>query len=92
VYLIAVSGTGVQPVSRSVDLTWDSSAGAVGYKVYRGTISGGPYTVLIASRVTTTTYTDRNVQSRQTYYYVVTSVASDGIGSAFSAQVSVTIP
>ncbi len=27
-----------------MDLTWDASADAVSYNIYRGTVSGGPYT------------------------------------------------
>jgi hypothetical protein len=90
---ITLSGTGVQPVSHSVTLTWTASAPAVsGYNVYRSTISGGPYTKLNSSFITTTSYTDSTVQAGLTYYYVVTSVDSTGVESVFSTQVSATIP
>ena len=90
---ITLSGTGVQPVSHSVTLTWTASTSVVsGYNVYRSTVSGGPYTKLTATPVTATTYVDTTVQSTQTYFYVVTAVDGSGVESAFSAEVSVTIP
>jgi hypothetical protein len=90
---ITLSGTGVQPVSHSVTLTWTASTSAVsGYNVYRSTISGGPFAKLNSSLITTTSYTDSTVQAALTYYYVVTSVDSTGVESAFSTQVSATIP
>jgi hypothetical protein len=89
---IAVSGTGVSPTSHSVALSWNAISGVAGYDVYRGSVSGGPYTILTNSPITTTTFTDTNVQAGQTYYYVVTSVGSDGVQSAYSSPASATIP
>jgi hypothetical protein len=89
---IAVSGAGLQPTSHTVNLAWNATTGAVGYNVYRGSVSGGPYTILTAAAVTATTFTDANVQSGQTYYYVVTSLNSTGGESAYSNQASATIP
>jgi hypothetical protein len=65
--------SGVQPASEpiphSVTLDWNASTSAViGYNVYRGTVSGGPYTPLNSSLVTTTQYQDSSVQSGQTYH------------------------
>ena len=42
--------------------------------------------------VAATTYTDSTVQASQTYFYVVTSVDSSGVESAYSTEVSVTVP
>ena len=81
------------PVSYSVSLDWNPSTSAVsGYNVYRGTVSGGPYTQINPSLVTTTQYQDSDVESGQTYYYVVTSVDSSNVESAYSNQTSATIP
>ena len=88
---VPLSGAG----SHDVILTWTASttSGVVGYDVYRGTTSGGPYpTQLNSTPINGTTYTDETVQAGQTYYYVVTAVASDGIESAYSNQVSATVP
>ena len=91
--VISLSGTGVQPVSHSVTLTWTASTSTVsGYNVYRSTVSGGPYTKLNSALITTTTYTDSTVQAGLTYFYVVTSVDSSSVESANSTEVSATVP
>jgi hypothetical protein len=91
---IPVSGRGTaQAEQHSVSLKWSPSTSAVsGYNVYRGTVSGGPYGRLNGSLDSGTSYADQTVASGKTYYYVVTSVGTDNVESAFSSQVSVTIP
>jgi hypothetical protein len=89
---LTLSGTGVQPVTHSVTLNWTASVGASGYNVYRSSVTGGPYTKLNASPIATTSYTDSAVQAGQTYYYVLTSVNSSGVESAFSTEVSAVVP
>ena len=91
---IPLSGGGIsQPVQHSVALSWDPSASAViGYFVYRGTITGGPYSRLNPSVDPSSSYTDGSVSGGQTYFYVVTSVDSSNTESGYSNQVSVTIP
>ena len=51
-----------------------------------------PVLRLITSADPATTYTDSNVQSGTTYYYVVTSVNGSGIESAFSNQATAVVP
>jgi hypothetical protein len=89
---ISLSGEGVEP--HSVSLSWLASAtpNIVGYNIYRGTQSGGPYTRLNPSIVTATNYTDTTPQAGQTYYYVVTAVGSNGLESAYSNQAQAVIP
>jgi fibronectin type 3 domain-containing protein len=87
---IAVSGTGVQP-AHSVDLVWDAVTGVVGYHVYRGSVSSGPYTMLTSAPTTTTSFTDTNVQSGQLLLRG-TSLNSVGVQSTFSKPASATIP
>jgi hypothetical protein len=91
---IQLSGAGVTASDRhSVVLNWSPSASAViGYFVYRGTISGGPYAKLSSSIDTAPSYTDGTVSGGQTYYYVVTSVDSSDVESAYSNQVAVSVP
>ena len=86
-----VTGTGT---SHSVSLTWTASAstGVVGYYVYRGAASGGPYTKLNATAVAATNYTDSAVASGQTYYYVATAVDGTGTESVYSASVPAVVP
>ena len=91
--VVSLGGTGQTAVQHTVDLSWNASTSTVaGYKIYRGTRSGGPYTALNSALDTTTTYTDSGVQSGQTYYYVVTAVDSAGNESAYSNQVTAVIP
>ena len=61
------------------------------YKVYRGTVAGGPYN-LLATNITTDTYTDSTVQSGTTYYYVTTTVSTAGLESGFSNQFRAVVP
>jgi hypothetical protein len=89
---VPLSGAGTHDVL----LSWAASStpGAVGYDVYRGTTSGKEgATPLNSLPINGTTYTDANVQAGQTYYYVVTAVASDdSTQSANSNEVSATVP
>ena len=88
----ASTGTGIVPVQYSVDLSWNPSTSAVaGYNVYRGSQSGGPYQILNPG-LQSLAFTDSNVQSGTTYYYVVTAVDANGIESAFSDEASAVIP
>lgn len=75
-------------------LSWNASTSTVvGYNLYRGTQSGGPYsTKLNAALIANTNYTDSNVQSGATYYYVATSVDSNNIESAYSGEAMAAIP
>jgi fibronectin type 3 domain-containing protein len=77
-----------------VTLRWNpsKSSGIVGYYVYRGTESGGPYSKVNSSAIAGTQYTDTSVQPGHTYYYVVRSVESNGVQSTDSDQVSANIP
>jgi hypothetical protein len=91
---IPLSGGGSsQPAQLSVALNWSPSASAViGYFVYRGNVTGGPYSKLNSSVDPSSSYTDSTVSGGQTYYYVVTSVDSSNVESAYSNQVAITIP
>jgi hypothetical protein len=90
---VALSGTGLAPVTHSVFLSWAPSASTVtGYNVYSSTISGGPYSKLTASPVASTSYTDGSAATSGTYYFVVTAVSSTNVESGYSAQVAAIIP
>ncbi|HZS57271.1 MAG TPA: fibronectin type III domain-containing protein [Bryobacteraceae bacterium] len=82
------------PPVHSVTLNWmvSSSPNVIGYYVYRGSTSGGPYTRLSGSLDAGTGYTDSSVQGGQTYFYVVTAVNNVGVESGYSTEVQVTIP
>jgi len=90
---IALSGTAVPPVQHSVALGLaPGSSNVVGYNVYRSSTSNGPYIKLNSPLVTSTSYTDATVLANQSYFYVGTSVDSAGNETAYSNQVSATIP
>ena len=90
---ISLSGSGIANTTHKAVLTWTPSTSAVsGYNVYRGSQKGGPYTKISSSLVPGSTYTDSNVQAGLTYYYVVTSVESNGMESTYSSEISGTIP
>src|SRR5262245_46492679 len=65
------------PGSGQISLAWTAASGATGYRVHRGTASGGPYTT-IQSNLAGTSFTDTGLANGTTYYYVVT--ATNGVG------------
>jgi hypothetical protein len=88
-----VTGTGAAPTQHSADLSWSPSPSTVvGYNVYCGTTSGGPYAKVNSSLDPSTFYTDNTVQNGQTYYYVSTAVNSAGAESGYSNQLQMVIP
>jgi hypothetical protein len=90
----SLTGNGTAPVQHSVSLAWNASTSSnvTGYNIYRGTISGGPYTRINSSLNPSTNDTDSSVQSGQTYYYVVTAVDSSANESSYSNEVQAIIP
>jgi hypothetical protein len=81
------------PSGHSVSLSWNpSSSSVVGYNIYRGTQSGGPYTKLNSSPETTMAFIDYTVASGTTYYYVATAVNSDYVESGYSNQAVAQVP
>jgi fibronectin type 3 domain-containing protein len=87
-----MTGTGTGQTQHTVDLSWTAASGAVDYNIYRGTVSGGPYSMINSSPDSATTYTDSTVTSGLTYYYVVTAVNSDAQESGYSNQAQAVIP
>ncbi len=105
---LAVGNTTIQAASGSVNgstgltvtsqprvsLAWTASTspGIAGYNAYRSTTSGGPYTILNSSLISTTGYADQAVQDGYTYYYVTAAVNSQGLESAYSNEAVATVP
>jgi HYDIN/CFA65/VesB-like, Ig-like domain len=87
-----LSGSGLQP-AHSVALAWNASPSTVvGYNIYRGGQTGGPYTRLNASVQPSLTYSDNGVQAGVTYFYVVTAVDANSVESPFSIESAALIP
>ena len=89
-----LTGNGTGASQHSVDLSWDASTGSgvVGYNVYRGSVSGGPYSKINFAMDSGTAYTDNTVTAGQTYYYVTSAVDGSGNESGYSNQAQAVIP
>jgi hypothetical protein len=55
-------------------LTWTAVPNATSYSVFRSTVSGGPYSLITPTGVTTTTFVDTGVTAGTTFYYVVVAL------------------
>jgi hypothetical protein len=78
--------------STSVSLSWtpSTSTGVLGYNVYRGAISRGPYQKIGSPN--SLSFADTTVSSGTTYYYVVTAFGLNNIESVSSNEVLVIVP
>jgi len=89
---LAGRGTSSGTSPARVDLTWSSVQGADHYVIFRGTVTGGPYTML-KNNVTGTSYSDTSgLQNGHTYYYVLQPANSQGGEICQSNEAKVTIP
>jgi Putative Ig domain/Galactose oxidase, central domain len=75
----------------SANLIWESSLASdvIAYNIYRASVSGGPYTKVASVNPSTNSYSDSNVQSGNTYYYVITAVGQANLESVYSDEVTV---
>jgi hypothetical protein len=90
---IALTGTGIQTVSHQATLSWTASTSVViGYNIYRGTVSGGPYTRQNSAIDAALTYVDTNVQAGQQYFYVARALDSNNVESINSNEATADIP
>ncbi len=71
--------------------TWTNQGVCTSNNVYRGTVSGGPYTGIYKSTHPITAYTDASMGQGGVYYYVVTSVCG-GVESGFSSESQARVP
>ena len=86
---------GAEGEESSVTLSWETTTDCdgndvVGYNLYRGTTSGGPYTKVNTELITETTYTDTGIENGTSYYYVVKSVDEDGDEGVPTTELGVT--
>lgn len=91
---VSLSGTGAAPaVQHTVALNWGASTSTVaGYNVYRSQVSGNAYVKINSSLIGGMGYSDGNVQSGQTYFYVATAIDASGNESVYSNETSSVIP
>jgi hypothetical protein len=87
-----LSGNGVV-AAHSAALAWNQSTSAVvGYNVYRASPLQPFWAKLNSSPVTTTSYTDWDVQGGEPYMFTVTSVSAANIESPLATPAPATIP
>jgi autotransporter-associated beta strand protein len=75
------------PGNAQIFVDWGDSVGATNYVLQRSTTSGGPYTTIVSTNISS--YLDTTVANGTTYYYVVYAVGPNG-SSPLSAQTSAT--
>ena len=90
----APTGLVATPVVRGVGLKWNANTETdlKGYNVYRATTSGGDYSLLNATPVTSPSYNDGGLTGGTTYYYVVTAINTSERESDNSTEVAATTP
>jgi hypothetical protein len=88
----APTGLAATAGDATVSLDWnDNGEGDLdGYNVYRSTTSGGGYSQINGSLLSSSDYTDNSVSNGTTYYYVVTAVDTSTNESGYSGEVSAT--
>ncbi len=84
-----VTGLAANATNDEILLNWNATAGAE-YNVKRSTEPGGPYLTL-ASAIAGTNFTDANVVTCQSYFYVVT-LTNGNYESLPSLEVTATLP
>ena len=91
--LLAVSVFPQGGTSHSIKVAWTYTQGsdiATGFNVYRGVVSGGPYTKQNSTSIpiTTLSYSDTTGTGGTKYFYVITATDALGDESAYSSEAS----
>ena len=76
--------------SKQIQVTWTNTY-ADHYNVYRGTVSGGPYTLIktiAGSSMTRLGFIDTGLTNNVTYYYVVKDANASGVEYCVSNEAS----
>ena len=93
VQLLAAAGVTPPPVPYAVEVNWGPSPSTVvGYNVYRGSLSGGPYVRINSAVQPGTSYIDSAIQAGQTYFYVVKAIDADFVESDPTDEAVAIIP
>ena len=85
----APTGLAANPADSSIDLTWNPSAGATTYSIYRGTAPGAEGATAVGT-TTSDSFTDTGLTNGTGYYYTV-AASNTGGASAKSAETN-TVP
>ncbi|HXO19660.1 MAG TPA: hypothetical protein VOA87_07015, partial [Thermoanaerobaculia bacterium] len=82
--------TATTPSTNTVGLSWSAVAGATAYRIYRGTMTGGPYSLVASVAAPTTTYQNVFLPGGSTFFYVVRAFLGCESGNSNEAQATVT--
>ena len=85
----APTGLTATPANSEIDLTWNPSAGATSYSVYRGTTPGGEGATPVGT-TTTDSFADTGLANGTGYYYTV--AASNASGASAKTAETNTVP
>lgn len=92
VSLVSAHPGGMKPRIYYLQLTWTDSTdpNAVSNNIYRGTVSGGPYTKIANVANGIQVYNDFQVTPEIPYFYVMTEVDNTNTESPNSVEISAT--
>jgi fibronectin type 3 domain-containing protein len=85
----APTGLSANPANTEIDLTWNPSAGATSYSVYRGTAPGAEGATPVGT-TTTDSFADTGLANGTGYYYTV--AANDAAGASAKTAETNTVP
>jgi fibronectin type 3 domain-containing protein len=85
----APTGLAADPANGEIDLTWNPSAGATSYSVYRGTAPGAEGATPVGT-TTTGSFSDTGLANGTGYYYTV--AASNTAGTSAKTAETNTVP
>ena len=85
---------GITGWAQSVTLQWDPSGDPdiAGYNLYRSTQSGGYFSRLNQTPLSSTSFTDSTLGYDTVYFYVCTAINKAGLESGFSNEVTFSLP
>ena len=85
----APTALSANPVNGEIDLTWNPSAGATSYSIYRGTTPGGEGATPVGT-TTTDSFADTGLANGTGYYYTIS--ASNSAGTSAKTAETNTVP
>ena len=88
--VVAPAGLSAAGGQGQIALAWNTTGGASGYAVRRGTRAGGPYTDVIT--LATAGYLDMGLSPATTYHYVVHAIGPGGPGADSAEVAALTVP
>lgn len=86
--------TSFSPNPTSIQLDWSDNPSPAynetGFEIYRANTAGGPYTFVTITAADVLTYTDQNLPSGKTFYYIVRAVNNTSAAQTNSNETSAT--